>query len=110
MPKVNPEKVRKAREFMERWFHLTPVALVRKTAQEFKIYGEPRWLNDMAQEMSYPFPSELIGCWGTCGFTRAGAGWQCKEGEGCGKFVGPGDRGFKELTEYYRRAHAIAGA
>lgn len=109
MPRLNQEKVEKARKFMEKWFHLTPTALARKTAQEFKIYGVPKWLEELSEEISCPFPSRLIRCWGECGFTKAGDGWQCTEGQGCGKYVGPEDKGFKELTEYYRRAHAIAG-
>jgi hypothetical protein len=100
----NPEKVEKARAFMLQWFHLTPVALVRKTAHHFKIYGEPQWLDKLAQEISYPFPAQVLGCYHECGFVKSGLGWKCTEGRGCGRWVGPGDQGHVELTEYYRRA------
>jgi hypothetical protein len=53
-----------------------------------------------------PFPAELIGCEGDCGFIRAGAGYQCKEGDGCGRYVHPGDRGFAELDAYHKHMTA----
>jgi hypothetical protein len=79
--------------------------LIRKTANEFKIYGEPAWLDQLAHEISYEFPSRVLGCYHECGFTKSGLGWVCNEGHGCGRWVGPGDPGHAELTEYYRRAH-----
>jgi len=105
--RVNEEKVAKVREFMLDWFHLPSIALVRKAANQFKLYGEPQWLDKLAEEISYPFPNEVIGCYRECGFTKSGLGWQCNEGTGCGKFVGPGDQGYAELTEYYRRAERL---
>jgi hypothetical protein len=47
------------------------------------------------------FPAELLGCDGDCGFVAAGAGYQCIEGDGCGRYVHPDDTGFAELNAYH---------
>jgi hypothetical protein len=53
------------------------------------------------------FPAELLNCDGECGFIPAGAGYQCKEGDGCGMYVHPGDVGFAELDAYHKHMLAV---
>lgn len=58
------------------------------------------------QRFKYPkFPKKALGCpencWDECSFERRGFGYQDISGWGCGKYVHPGDSGFKELKEYY---------
>jgi len=45
-----------------------------------------------------------VGCGGECGFVRAGVGWQCLEGEACGRYVHTDDPGFAEITAHYKGA------
>lgn len=47
------------------------------------------------------FPADLLGCDRECGFVPAGVGFQCKEGDGCGRYVHPDDPGFQELKAYH---------
>lgn len=107
MPGQNSKKRQEVRAWMEQNFHLAPSVLVQLAEAKFNVY-RLKWVDAMAAEVSYPFPAKLIGCWGECGFTKAGLGWQCTEGTGCGRLVGPGDSGHAELTEYYRRANEAA--
>jgi hypothetical protein len=60
----------------------------------------------VAPEMECPWPADAVGCDEGCGFTRAGIGWQCREGTACGRYLHPGDAGFAEVDAYYRAAHA----
>lgn len=54
---------------------------------------------------SVKFPD--IGCDGLeCGFVRAGVGWQCREGEACGRYIHPGDEHYDEVAAYYRRENS----
>jgi len=39
---------------------------------------------------------------GACGFTPAGVGFKCREGDACGKTVQPGEPGCAELRAYDR--------
>jgi hypothetical protein len=55
----------------------------------------------VAQGQQPVFPAALLGCDGECGFTPAGVGYQCSEGDGCGRYVHPGDTGFTELNAYH---------
>jgi hypothetical protein len=48
-----------------------------------------------------------IGCKGDCGFTRAGVGVKCDEGQACGRYLHPGEDGRAEaVIAYYE---AVAG-
>jgi hypothetical protein len=44
-----------------------------------------------------------------CGFERRGAGWQCVEGEACGRYIHPGDE-HHDAVEGYDRAMLAAEA
>lgn len=47
-------------------------------------------------------------CKGDCGFARRGFGFQCVEGQACGRYVHPGDPGYDDLRTYYDAAHEVS--